>query len=220
MFRDLGLATPGALLKLLTWFALAGEILFLLLSLWRRGRMFAWLWMLSMHLGILLVVDFADLTFGMVMIHLFTFDPDWLPAKTTASAPVILYDGVCAFCDRTVQTFLEVDMEGALRFAPLQGETARPIFARLGLPAADLESIILVEDLGSDAERIHQKSEAVLRALALLGGFWTVLSWLRVVPSPLRDAAYGFIARNRYRWFGKFDRCRLPEPQWALRFLP
>lgn len=218
-FRDLSLAAPADALKLLTWVALAGEILFLPLSLARRGRLVAWLWMLAMHLGILLVVDFADLTCGMVMIHLFTFDPDWLPAKKPATAPLILFDGVCALCDRSVQTLVEEDKEGALRFAPLQGETARPILARHGVSGTDFRSLVLVEDFGTEAERIHQKSEAVLRALSILGGFWRAISWLRIVPRPIRDSVYDFIARNRYRWFGQLESCRRPEPHWAQRFL-
>lgn len=149
-----------------------------------------------------------------------TFDPDWLPVKKSADAPLILFDGVCALCNRSVQTLVEADKEGALRFAPLQGETARPILARHGVSGTDFESLVLVEGFGTDGERIHQKSEAALRTLTFLGGFWRVISWLRVVPRPMRDFVYDCIARNRYRWFGQLESCRRPESHWAQRFLP
>jgi len=77
-FRNLILALPSPVLVALTWLALAGELATLPLSMFRTGRLIAWTWMLAMHLGLLLVVDFADLTLGMLMIHFFTFDPDWL----------------------------------------------------------------------------------------------------------------------------------------------
>lgn len=220
VFREMSLAMPPVWLKGLTWFALVGEILFLPLSLWRRGRLVAWVWMLAMHLGILLVVDFADLTYGMVMIHLFTFDPDWVPAKRISAAPLILFDGECALCDRSVQTLLDEDKAGIFRYAPLQGPTAGAVLARHGLTGVALQSLVLVEGHGADAERIHRKSEGVLRALAMLGGFWRVVSWLRLVPRPIRDAGYDFVARHRYRWFGRVETCRRPEPLWQDRFLP
>lgn len=79
--RNFLLAMPWPLLVGLSWIALAGELLFLPLSIFKRGRFIAWVWMLAMHLGILTVVDFADLTGGMLMIHLFTFDPDWIQSR-------------------------------------------------------------------------------------------------------------------------------------------
>jgi predicted DCC family thiol-disulfide oxidoreductase YuxK len=220
LLRDWMLRWPDHLLHTLTWCALAGELLALPLSFHRRTRLVSWLWMLSMHVGILVVVDFADLTLGMIMIHLFTFDPDWLPAREKDSGrQLVLFDGVCALCHRTVQFLLTEDRAARLQFAPLQGAAAQPILRRHQLNEAPLRSLVFVESAGSDLERIHVKSDAVLRALAALGGFWQVVSWLRLVPRPVRDAAYDVIARNRYRWFGTQESCLLPTAGLSARIV-
>ncbi|HEX4955082.1 MAG TPA: DCC1-like thiol-disulfide oxidoreductase family protein [Thermoanaerobaculia bacterium] len=132
---------------------------------------------------------------------------------------LLLYDGVCGLCDRSVQFCLAHDQAGRFLYAPLQGETARELAARLPLPA-DLETVVLITDPGTPGERVHLKSDAFVALLRHLGGIWRVLSWLRVIPRPLRDAAYDFVAARRYRWFGRFDTCRLPAPGTAERFLP
>jgi len=220
LFRDLLLALPYPVLKLLTWGALAGELLALPLSLTRRGRAIAWLWMLAMHVGILFVVDFADLTFGMVMIHLFTFDPDWLPARSARPA-LVLFDGVCGLCERTVQFLLTEDSAGALQFAPLQGETARPVLQRHGLNQFPLRSLVVVEADADGSERVFVKSAAFARAFDALGGFWRVVSRaMLAIPRPLRDAAYDFIATRRLRWFSNPSVCRIPTRSEALRLKP
>ena len=87
LFRDVFLALPAGVISLMTWGVLATEIRFLPRCLWRRGRLIAWAAMLAMHAGIVLLVDFADLSFGMVMLHLFTFDPDRLPARGDVRRP-------------------------------------------------------------------------------------------------------------------------------------
>jgi predicted DCC family thiol-disulfide oxidoreductase YuxK len=220
MFRDLLLALPDGALKVLTWGALGGELLALPLSLTRWGRATVWFWMLGMHLGILLVVDFADLTFGMLMIHLFTFDPDWLPARESQPR-LVLFDGVCGLCERTVQFLNREDRAGILSFAPLQGETARPILVRHGLSQIPMRSLVVVETDSSEGERLFTKSTAVARALSGLGGFWRVLSWvLLAVPRPLRDTAYDFIANRRHRWFVKPSVCQIPTRTEPIRLFP
>jgi predicted DCC family thiol-disulfide oxidoreductase YuxK len=215
IFRDLFLASPLWMSKSATWGSLAIEVLFLPLCLHRRTRLWAWSTAAAMHLGILLMIDFADLSFGMLMFHLFVFDPRWLPARAPQSA-LVLYDGVCGLCDRSVQFFLEEDAGRTLRFAPLQGETTRQ---RSDVPA-DLRSLVFIANYGGPGEKIYFRSDAVLRALNQLGGFWRVVSWLRIVPRLLRDAVYNAVAARRYRWFGKFDACRLPTPESRPRFLP
>ena len=220
LLRDLLLALPDGFLKLLTWGALAGEILVLPLSFFQRGRLAGWLAMLVMHLSILLVVDFADLTFGMLMIHLFTFDPDWLPARKTADQTLLLFDGDCALCHRTVQFFLTEDHAGTLRFAPLQGPTAASILQRHAIPTDQMKSVVLVEHAGTDVERVFTKSTAVLRALGNLGGFWRVVGWLQCMPRSLRDTVYDRIARNRYSWLGQTEvNCLLPSVATRGRLL-
>jgi predicted DCC family thiol-disulfide oxidoreductase YuxK len=218
VFRDLFLAAPAGVHAAFTWGTLAAEALFLPASLFRRTRPLAWAAMLSLHLGILSMVAFADLSFGMVMLHLFTFDPDWLPARRGRSA-LVLYDGVCGLCDRVVQLLLGEDREGLLRFAPLQGETAR---AFTGAPDAldpTLGTIVFVSERATGARATFMRSEAVLRILDTLGGFWRVVSWLRVVPRPLRDAVYDWVARHRYAWFGRYAECPVPASGMRARFL-
>jgi predicted DCC family thiol-disulfide oxidoreductase YuxK len=136
--------------------------------------------------------------------------------NTSDSVNIVFYDGVCGLCDRTVQFLLKRDTAQRFKFAPLQGETAGQ---RTDLPA-DMRSIVFVANLGTAQEQLYFRSEAVLRILGCLGGFWRVVSWLRLIPRPLRDAIYDAIATRRYRWFGKFDACRVPSPELRGRFLP
>ncbi len=219
--RDLLLSAPGALLQGMTWLALAGEILALPLCAWRRGRFIAWSWMLAMHLGIVLVVDFADLTLGMLLVHLFVFDPAWLPARADGARRVVFFDGVCALCDGSVRFLSAEDRSALLRFAPLQGATAagEPAVASiLERDEAALKSVIYVRGEGEDRE-VLTRSDAILAILADLGGFWRLVAALRVVPRALRDRCYDLVGRNRYRWFGRLDSCRLPRAGEAARFL-
>lgn len=215
LFLDAFLALPLWAIKLSTWGSLALEVSFVALCLNQRTRLWAWLATGGMHLGILLMIDFADLSFGMLMFHLFVFDPRWLPARVKTSS-LVFYDGVCGMCDHTVQFLLDEDTAQTLKFAALQGETAT---RRTDLPS-DLKSVVLVANHGTTQERIYFRSEAVLRILDQIGGFWRVVSWLRIIPLPLRDIVYDGIAQRRYRWFGKRDTCRIPTPESRARFLP
>lgn len=222
--RDLLLALPAPWLRWATWAALVCEILPLPLSFARRTRLWAWLGTAALQLGILSLVSFADLTFGMLMVHLFTFDPDWLPARSVAGArQLVLYDGVCGLCDRTVQFLLAEDRGAVLSFAPLQGETATAVLAHQGhqpLPGDVMKSVVFVRDLGTARQAILVRSAGALAILAALGGFWRVVAALRAVPRPLRDAVYDWIARHRYAWWGRFEVCKLPAPAVQARFLP
>ncbi|HEV8663313.1 MAG TPA: DCC1-like thiol-disulfide oxidoreductase family protein [Candidatus Methylomirabilis sp.] len=221
VFRDIFLASPEWAIRLQTWAVLALEILFLPLSMTRITRSLAWLSMVLMHLSILLVVDFADLSFGMLMVHLFTFDPAWLPPRRGERARLlVLFDGVCGLCDRTVGFLTEEDRLTLLRFAPLQGATAASILQRHPEIEVDSKTIILVRGYNTPNETLALRSEAVLCALDELGGIWRVVSWLRVVPAIVRDAVYDWVARNRYRWFGKYAECRIPTPGSQDQFLP
>lgn len=140
-----------------------------------------------------------------------------LPAAAP-TAPVLLYDGLCGFCDRTVQIVLAHDRRGIVRFAPLQGEFAAGVLARHpGLQGID--SLVLVERDDAQKERVSVRSEALLRIAEYVGGQWRLLRALRLVPRFLRDAGYDLFARFRYRVFGRFDTCPLPPPEVRARFL-
>lgn len=138
------------------------------------------------------------------------------------TGPVVLYDGYCGLCDRSVRWLVDADRRAVLRYAPLQGETAAPILERHGIPAGgDFESFILVENLGGPSERLRQRSDGALTALVALGGWRAGLARIgRMVPRAIRDAVYDFVARRRTRWFGRLEACRIPAPDERRRFLP
>lgn len=136
------------------------------------------------------------------------------------SNPIILYDGVCGLCNGLVQFLLKRDKEGRLRFASLQSDFAAQVLQRHGFDAKDLDTMHLIENYDQPDERVLQRSTAILRAGRELGGVWSFLAALgRVVPRPVRDVFYGLVARNRYRVFGKYDTCMLPDPNQRSRFL-
>jgi len=137
-----------------------------------------------------------------------------------ASNPIVFYDGVCGLCNRLVQFLLKHDREGRLRFASLQSDFAAKVLGRHGFDPKDLDTVHVVENYDQPDERVLQRSDAILRAGRELGGFWSASSSIaKVVPRPLRDFVYRLVATNRYRMFGKFDTCMLPDPSQRSRFL-
>ena len=132
---------------------------------------------------------------------------------------VVLFDGVCVVCNRSVDWLLRRDLESRLHFAPLQGETAQRI--REALPGAlpeDLDSIGYLERSGGGL-RVSLRSQALRRILEDVGG-GPGLGLLRVVPVAVADLGYRVFARLRYRLFGRRDACRIPSPAERTRFLP
>lgn len=126
---------------------------------------------------------------------------------------MVFFDGVCALCDTTVRLLIAMDRTRVLRFAPLQGETAagEPALAGLfGTAEPGLGSVVYLRGEGEDAQTLV-RSTAILAILRDLGGVWRLAGVLRVVPRALRDRVYDFIGRNRYRWFGRLEVCRLPR---------
>ena len=134
--------------------------------------------------------------------------------------PIILYDGVCGLCNRLVQFLLKHDREGRLHFASLQSDFAATVLGRHGIDPTDLDTVHVIVNHDQPGERVLQRSDAILRAGRELGGFWGASSSIaRVVPRPLRDSVYKLVATNRYRMFGKYDTCMLPDPNQRSRFL-
>jgi len=128
------------------------------------------------------------------------------------SPPILFFDGTCVLCDRAVSFLLRADRLGRLRFAPLQGSTAKQLLPPgAGLP----DSIVLWNSAG-----VHVRSDAVLGAIGELGGTWGMLRLLRIVPRCVRDFAYDWLASRRSRWFGRLDSCRVPTVEEKPRFLP
>ena len=128
--------------------------------------------------------------------------------------PVMLYDGICKFCNGAVQWILRYDKRGNIHFAPLQSQFAKNVLAR----NADLKGVDSVIVLGTDG-RIHTKSDAILQLASGLGGAWKLLLVGKIIPRFLRDALYDWVARNRYRFFGKYDSCTRPSPEAMSRFV-
>jgi predicted DCC family thiol-disulfide oxidoreductase YuxK len=134
----------------------------------------------------------------------------------SATPATILFDGVCNLCNGFVQFVIRHDRHGRFHFAALQSEAARALLARHGqpLPSSEPDSVVLVQH-----GCVYTHSEAVLRIAGQLGGLWPVLSLGRILPRVLRDAAYRWVARHRYQWFGRQDSCMLPTPELKARFL-
>ncbi len=132
---------------------------------------------------------------------------------------LVLFDGVCGFCDSAIRWLLARDPAGRLCFAPLQGETAAALRRRHPEIPSELETLVLVES-GQAGSRVYLGSEAIWRICAQLAGPWRLLAWLRWLPPALRDFAYRRFASRRYRWFGRLEACRVPEVAERARFWP
>jgi predicted DCC family thiol-disulfide oxidoreductase YuxK len=128
---------------------------------------------------------------------------------------IFFYDGVCGLCDRTVHFLLKRDVRDRLRFAPLQGGVAAELLPPLGGKPEDLNTMYVVTRDG----RLLQKSRAVLFAVAALGGLWSLVNVLKIVPRPIADVVYSFVASVRYRIFGKYEACAIPSREERARFL-
>ena len=133
---------------------------------------------------------------------------------------VVLYDGVCALCNQAIKFLLKIDRRKILKYTPLEGETAKSLLPNFSEIADAGKSVIFVRRIKSGNLEFYYRSDAILRILAEIGGFWKALIWLKFIPRIIRDFVYNLIANNRYRWFGKYDACPLPSPEWRDRFLP
>jgi predicted DCC family thiol-disulfide oxidoreductase YuxK len=214
--RDAILSLPAGLLRLAAWGALLAELSFAPLALMPRLRPWLWGLMLLMHLGLIVLIDFADLSLGMVMLHLFTFDPAWVRPRPASGPDTLFYDGNCGLCHRAVRFVLAEDRDGtAFRFAPLGGEAFRaavPEAERARLP----DSFVIHTAGGA----VLTRSAAVRYVLQRLGGLWRVLAGLAgLVPARLLDRLYDGVARVRLRLFAKpAEACPLLPKHLRERF--
>jgi len=129
-------------------------------------------------------------------------------------APLILFDGVCNLCNAWVRFVIRRDPRGVFRFAAQQSPVGRAMIEDRMKGAAQLSSVILIED-----HAIYTESEAILRIYTRLGPPWSWMALLRIVPRRFGDACYRFIVRHRYQWFGRTEVCQVPSPDIKSRFL-
>jgi predicted DCC family thiol-disulfide oxidoreductase YuxK len=128
--------------------------------------------------------------------------------------PIILFDGVCNFCNGAINFVLKQDKKGIFKFAPLQSEAGQRLLQHYNLSMKEFDSFILI-DMG----KVYKKSAASLRVMNKLPWYWKEAQILRMIPTAFRDAIYDFIAKNRYKWFGKKEQCMVPTPELRSRFL-
>ncbi len=137
----------------------------------------------------------------------------------TSSNTLVLYDGVCGLCNGLNQFLLKRDPNDHFRFASLQSEFSASLLKRYDISAVDLDTIYVVAGYGQPRQRLLARSDAILHVLSRLGGGWGLLRIGRMLPKSLRDALYNLVARNRYRVFGKYDVCLMPEEKYRRKFL-
>ncbi|MBH0187720.1 MAG: thiol-disulfide oxidoreductase DCC family protein [Nitrospira sp.] len=127
---------------------------------------------------------------------------------------VIVFDGICNWCNAWVTFTIDHDPRGRFKFGTLQSEPAQQILKELHLPAEDFSTFLLLEQ-----GHVYTKSAAALRIVKQLSGFWPFFYLGIVIPRPLRDTLYDYIARHRYEWMGKSNTCRVPTPAERGRFV-
>ncbi|HTN00070.1 MAG TPA: thiol-disulfide oxidoreductase DCC family protein [Pedobacter sp.] len=127
---------------------------------------------------------------------------------------VIFFDGVCNLCNGAVQFTIQRDHHSLFRFSSLQSDFAKAKLKPLNIDPDQGDSFVLLEN-----GKVYQRSTAALRVARRLNGFWPLLYGFIIVPRFLRDAIYNFVAKNRYKWFGKKETCWVPTPELRERFI-
>jgi len=127
---------------------------------------------------------------------------------------LVLFDGVCNLCNSSIQFIIKHDRAAKFKFAPLQSPLAAQHLADLKVGNTPISSIIYIEN-----DAVYQKSTAALKIAKHLDGAWPLLYAFMIVPKFIRDRVYDFIAKNRYKWFGKTEACWIPTPELRARFL-
>ncbi|WP_047981513.1 thiol-disulfide oxidoreductase DCC family protein [Ornithinibacillus contaminans] len=126
---------------------------------------------------------------------------------------IIIFDGECNLCNASVQFIIKRDPTARYKFTSLQSEIGQQLLQENRIPPT-LDSFIYIEN-----EKVYSKSTAALKVCRRLGGLWKLAYVCIIIPRPVRDLVYEWVARNRYKWFGKRDSCMLPSPELRSRFL-
>jgi predicted DCC family thiol-disulfide oxidoreductase YuxK len=126
---------------------------------------------------------------------------------------IVLFDGECHFCDWSAQFIIKRDPKGLFHFASLQSAVGQELLERYRVPL-DIDSIVLIEQ-----EKVYVKSNAALRICRHLRGAWKLLYIFKLIPNSIRNSVYDWIAKNRYKWFGKKETCMVLPPNVRKRLL-
>jgi predicted DCC family thiol-disulfide oxidoreductase YuxK len=127
---------------------------------------------------------------------------------------IILFDGVCNLCNSSVQFIIKHDKKDKFRFASLQSDFGKELIKKYQIDTSKTDSVIYVYD-----NKAHTQSMAALKIVRQLNGAWPILYIFIIVPSFIRNWIYNYVAKNRYKWFGKKESCMIPNPELKSRFL-
>lgn len=127
---------------------------------------------------------------------------------------LVLFDGVCHFCNNSVNFIIDRDPKKKFVFAPLQSELAKSALQKFGEDTVKIDTIILIQH-----NKIYKRSRAALEIAKQLNGLWPLCYVFIIVPGFIRNLIYNLIAKNRYKWFGQMEACRIPTPEMRERFL-
>ncbi len=136
-------------------------------------------------------------------------------ARTAPNKKIILFDGVCNLCNSAVQFVIKHDQKDVFRFVALQSELGQQILKHIGVNPANIDSIVLYEP----GVAYYYKSSAAIQIARNLGGFWHFGTVFRIVPTSISNLLYDYIAKNRYKWYGKKESCMIPTPELKMKFL-
>src|SRR5215467_8953439 len=216
--RGLLLGLPPIILRVLTWAGLLLELSFAPLALVRKARPWIWTAMVGMHIGLLSIVSCANLTAGMLLLHLFTFDPAWLPPRMAGRSEWVFYDGNCALCHGWVRFVLAEDSSRkGFRLSSLQGDLYSSRVQRDKRSSLSDSVVVLTED-----EKLLTRSGAVLYILRRLGGLWLLVAIIiGVIPRMALDWCYDRVAGSRKWLFGTRNSfCPVLSAELRRRFDP
>ena len=130
------------------------------------------------------------------------------------SKKIIIFDGICNFCNGSVNFIIARDPEGKFSFAPMQGESAQALMKQHGIENPDLDTFLLIKD-----GKLYQRTDAALEITKDLTGYWKYFRIFLILPASLRDIFYRVFAKHRYRLFGKREVCMIPTPEVRQRIL-
>lgn len=128
---------------------------------------------------------------------------------------IILFDGVCNLCNSSINYVIDKDKKDEFRFLALQSTLGKELQEYLGIAPNNLDSIILY----CPEEAYYIKSTAALKIISRFSGLWKIVLIFNIIPAKIRDYIYDFVARNRYKWYGKQQQCRIPTPELESKFL-